>query len=52
MLLQYLDKVIAPIMMRSCLMYSNIQEIHFGVEFIVLCACIISSLKFYFEYYI
>ena len=42
MLLQYLRKVIAPIKMRLCLMHSNLQEIHFSIKFIVLCACIIS----------
>ena len=63
MLLQYLDKIITPIKMRSCLMYSNLWRIHFGITFIVLYTCIISSLyykiyydlsslKIYFEYYI
>ena len=63
MLLQYLDKVIITIKMRSCLIYSNLQVIHFIIEFIVLCVCIISSLchviycdisslKIYVEYYI
>ena len=47
MLLQCLSKVIAPIKMRSCLVYLNLQEFYFDIEFIVLCAYIIFSLYYY-----